>query len=1267
MGNMGKLLMLFTIMGLFGLFFFYGCVQVPVVRPTEIALNKVGNQGELDLAQNSWQILDYTDLGVWAIGIRESSLNQHIHKTPFYGLLVLERTFPILPNPIAPEILQLVLPDTVPYEDILGSTVVSLFALQEDHMPIRHFPPLRVADVTIELPEAVHGTNQYQMTLEDYIRIRQPRNPFLFQNNQLFTPSFVHSNEKNIYTIRQFLEAKRMTDTSSVSEAFMRLKNRTEEEHKEILSFLHPNRVRIINDAIQVLEPDLRQRIRQLGKEGDQGFHEAEDVYTLIDNESNAEFLVQFKKSNLPENYQDFNYWKATIREKGFLFEQLDQSDIYQIIVPYSVPSSWELIRNGRFEGTTPSEPSVELIHPQPGSIIEALQVNLEWQGVPGVIDSPLRSRTDPEIVEYLVYFAPVAEPDYPEPESTTDTTMLKTDLAYDSQYKWKVVAIQNDNQTGSSMEATFQTFGAAPDGQEEVDAAILLVDEIDSIESLVVPGGACASQEEKERAIKEYLENLEGMAELGVTIEVVWNPQNGNYTVIIRKGNAEETTSITVESFVDSDPDQTSVDAAIDLVEDKDPIGELELPGGAGASQAEKEAAVKKHLEELAGMGDLGVTITVAWNAGNGNYDVTITKGDAEEATTIEVTAYKDSEPDQTDVSKAIAKVETASPIEEIAVSGGPEAEQTDKENAVKAFLEGLDGMADLGVSIEVAWDAVHSKYITTITKGEAQEVTSIIVTSYKDSTPDLTAVNKAKEKVEAADPIAELEVLGGESALPSLKEAAVKKHLEELTGMGDLGVTIAVAWNGGTGEYDVTITKGAEEEATTIAVLLYIDANPDQTDVMKAIAKVEAVDPIEKLEVVGGDGADQALKEAAVKAFLEGLESMSILGVTIGVQWKEGTGNYDVTITKGIATWTTSISVSEFTEPSEFGGGDGSESQPYLISNWEHLHNVRNNLSAHYRLENDLDESSPGYDTYASGTADGGYGWMPIGSLIAAGNYSNSFIGVFDGNGKTIKGIRINRPTEGNVGLFGHVGNNNESHVTTIKDLGIEDIQVSGARGTGTLIGRVTGTMNTTVINCYAIDGNVTGDGAVGGLIGSFNSYESNPANAPGRRPRLIRSYANIEVFFSGSGTGKDKFGGLVGCSQKGLISNSYATGPVTADGCQRVGGLVGCVENRGYLEFCYSIGKVQGDGSTLIGGLLGFLGTSHPGNVVNCYWDTQTSEWTTSADGIGKTTAEMTQGAPSPAIFTNWDIGVWSFTPTDAYPWLLWQGVAGEHNIP
>ncbi|MCZ8160785.1 MAG: hypothetical protein O9275_08560, partial [Microcystis sp. LE19-196.1B] len=81
-------------------------------------------------------------------------------------------------------------------------------------------------------------------------------------------------------------------------------------------------------------------------------------------------------------------------------------------------------------------------------------------------------------------------------------------------------------------------------------------------------------------------------------------------------------------------------------------------------------------------------------------------------------------------------------------------------------------------------------------------------------------------------------------------------------------------------------------------------------------------------------------------------------------------------------------------------FAGGEGTEQDPYQISDWEHLFNVRYfngtglESKRYFILNNDLTSLSGGYGAYASDSANGGMGWEPS---------SSNYI-VFDGKGFTI-----------------------------------------------------------------------------------------------------------------------------------------------------------------------------------------------------------------------------------------------------------------------
>ena len=99
--------------------------------------------------------------------------------------------------------------------------------------------------------------------------------------------------------------------------------------------------------------------------------------------------------------------------------------------------------------------------------------------------------------------------------------------------------------------------------------------------------------------------------------------------------------------------------------------------------------------------------------------------------------------------------------------------------------------------------------------------------------------------------------------------------------------------------------------------------------------------------------------------------------------------------------------LSISVMCSAQFSGRGSGTEKDPYLVSNADELYDVRNELNAYYKQIEDIDltewieENNPNQ------------GWSPIGTK------TNPFYGHFDGNNKIIKGLYINRPSLGDVGL--------------------------------------------------------------------------------------------------------------------------------------------------------------------------------------------------------------------------------------------------------
>ena len=210
-------------------------------------------------------------------------------------------------------------------------------------------------------------------------------------------------------------------------------------------------------------------------------------------------------------------------------------------------------------------------------------------------------------------------------------------------------------------------------------------------------------------------------------------------------------------------------------------------------------------------------------------------------------------------------------------------------------------------------------------------------------------------------------------------------------------------------------------------------------------------------------------------------------------------------------------------------------------------------------YELTRDLDfNSADSYSNIANlNRWAGDAGWQPIGDAV------HPFTAIFKtNNGSTpnvIYNLKINRPSESTVGLFGEIGSS-----AKISGIGLLNVEITGHSQVGGLVGKNVGGA---ISNSY-VSGRVVGSGVeVGLLAGSSGGAITN-------------SYANGEVVGKGNGVG-----GLVGVSS-GAITNSYAMGRVVG-AANHVGGLVGN-NSQGTISNCYTTGSVSG--SEDIGGLVG-----------------------------------------------------------------------------
>ena len=243
-------------------------------------------------------------------------------------------------------------------------------------------------------------------------------------------------------------------------------------------------------------------------------------------------------------------------------------------------------------------------------------------------------------------------------------------------------------------------------------------------------------------------------------------------------------------------------------------------------------------------------------------------------------------------------------------------------------------------------------------------------------------------------------------------------------------------------------------------------------------------------------------------------------------------------------------------------------------------------------------------------------GIDWTPIGK-----DDNKAYTGTFDGNGKTITGLKITGSND-YAGLFGFIGSGG-----TVKNVVLEDVQITSDNSSG-LAGGVAGYSWGNIENC-SVSGSVSSNSTAGGVVGtqlggSITGCSSSAtvkgvifaggiAGETNYGATLTGCYATGEVTLESSGSDNYFAGGVVG--NNGGISTltaCYATGSVSGSGSGTiyVGGVTG--ENlASTLTACYHAnGTVSGTGSGTIytGGVAGrnyYISTSLPATITACYW--------------------------------------------------------------
>ena len=242
-------------------------------------------------------------------------------------------------------------------------------------------------------------------------------------------------------------------------------------------------------------------------------------------------------------------------------------------------------------------------------------------------------------------------------------------------------------------------------------------------------------------------------------------------------------------------------------------------------------------------------------------------------------------------------------------------------------------------------------------------------------------------------------------------------------------------------------------------------------------------------------------------------------------------------------------------------FANGTGTEADPYIIASVDELK----------LLANTVNGTGITYEGKYFKAADNTVFDLSSEQWKSIGTSSKKFMGTFDGNGATVKGL-TDQGKFGCYGLFGYISG------ATIKNLVFTDVNMTyNGSNRGAVAGHLYGT-NT--IENVEVSGKVAGADYVGGIAGRPYLNDSNLGTL------TISNCVNNAVI-----EGSKKVGGIVGYARadvagttKAVVNNCKNNGEVSGD---YAGGIAGWAYNA-ELKDCSNTGKVTGKISA--GGIVG-----------------------------------------------------------------------------
>ena len=277
-----------------------------------------------------------------------------------------------------------------------------------------------------------------------------------------------------------------------------------------------------------------------------------------------------------------------------------------------------------------------------------------------------------------------------------------------------------------------------------------------------------------------------------------------------------------------------------------------------------------------------------------------------------------------------------------------------------------------------------------------------------------------------------------------------------------------------------------------------------------------------------------------------------------------------------------------------------------PKAITNERELTDIRNNLTGHYILKNDI-------------SLDSSVSWTPIGLTSGGADYEKGFRGTFDGNGHTIRNIKTEFDEDiSQYGLFGALCG------ASVRNLRIENAGIEGHSYVGIIAGVNYGTITSCSVNgtikAYQYDRETLAGGIC--AMNYTNIYNSKCAadiviNAVSATGGGIA--AQNEGFIDGCSfdAGLDAvtvrnnsnavLGGVCGINYSGMIYNSFGGRRIRSSASATyAGGIVGILEGGEiYKASAYGSMKITPENEIDSGAYIGGIcGTATGGLIMNSF---------------------------------------------------------------